>query len=100
MKTPRVKRGVFIYVDQDDKPNSVSLRIPRVIPRTHRNDEYLSVADVAVRIKRHFAPRITRADTALHGGKDLVVAFPSYDGPIPPFLEIRGIRGLSALAFL
>jgi hypothetical protein len=59
--------GFRIFLDRADKPNSVV-------------DDHLSGPDVAIGLERHS----TLANgTALHAGKDLFVAFPSRDGPIP-----------------
>ena len=83
-QTPAQERGCLHFVDRVDKPNSVA-------------DDHLSETLITQRLKRHPVPPFRRDDTALHAGKDLFVAFPSRDGPIPP---CGWILGLSALAFL
>ena len=64
---PRRSVGFRIFLDRADKPNSVV-------------DDHLSGPVITDKLERH-SPISQR--TALHGDKDLLVAFPSRDGRIP-----------------
>lgn len=67
MRKPTHTRGFSHCMDRVDKPNSVA-------------DDHLSGPVIAHRLERHSPPK---RGTALHAGKDLLVAPPSYDGIIP-----------------
>ena len=83
-ETPRRSAVFRISRTLADKPNSVPIL---QLPAAGKNgDDHLSGTFITERLERHspyhFFAKVIR-DTALHGGKDLVVAPPPYGGIIP-----------------